>query len=118
MVWNKLLIVTGTSKFSKGATDKAKYKKCGAVIKCTGGSTSGKLRHLKSIHSIDKYRSIQLDVSGNTQSVSSSKLFKSACFQSTLHCFVKKKTREEIIAKLVTVDGFPPRTGCTSEFIC
>ena len=53
---------------SEGVTDEAKYKNCAAVIKCTGGSTSGLLRHLNSIHSIEKPTSIQSDVSSNTQS--------------------------------------------------
>ena len=40
----------GISKSSKGVTDEAKCKMCAALIKCTGGSTSGLLRHLKSKH--------------------------------------------------------------------
>ena len=31
---------------------------------------------------------------------------------------MNKKTREEIVAKLVDVDGFPPSAICKSEFIC
>ena len=31
---------------------------------------------------------------------------------------MNKKTREEIVAKLVAVDGFPPSVVCKSEFIC
>ena len=60
----------------------------------------------------------QTDVSSNTQSASSIKRFKSACSQATLHNFANKKTREEIVAKLVAVDGFPPSAVCKSEFIC
>ena len=47
---------------SKGVTDEAKCKNCAAEIKCTGGSTTGLLRHLKSKHSIEKPSSTQLDV--------------------------------------------------------
>ena len=67
----------GISMSSKGVTDEAKCKKCAAVIKCTGGSTSGLLRHLKSKHSIEKPSPTQSDVSSETQSSSSSKRFKS-----------------------------------------
>ena len=37
----------GISMSSKGVADEAKCKNCAAVIKCTGGSTSDLLRHLK-----------------------------------------------------------------------
>ena len=46
-------------KSSKGVTDEEKCKNCAAVIKCTGGSTSSLLRHLKSKHSIEKPSSTQ-----------------------------------------------------------
>ena len=104
----------GISKSSKGATDEVKCKNCAAAIKCTGGTTSGLLRHLRSKHSIEKPCSTQSDVSSNTQSASSTKCFKSAYSLATLHSFMNKKTREEIIAKLVTVDGFTPSAICKS----
>ena len=56
----------GISKSFKGATDEAKSKNCAAVIKCTGGSTSGLHQHLESKHSIEKPSSTQSDVSRNT----------------------------------------------------
>ena len=31
---------------------------------------------------------------------------------------MNKKTREEIVAKFVAVDGFPPSAICKSESIC
>ena len=31
---------------------------------------------------------------------------------------MNKKIREEIVAKLAAVDGFPPSAVCKSEFIC
>ena len=88
------------------------------VIKCTGGSTSGLLRHLKSKHSIEKLSSTQSYVSSNTQSASSTERSKSTYSQTTLHSFMNKKTIEEIVAKLVAVDGFPPSAVGKSEFIC
>ena len=91
----------GISKSSKGVTDEVKFKNCSAVIKCTGESTSGLLRHLKSKHSIEKPSSTQSDVSSDTQSASSTKCFVSDYSQATLHSFMNKITREEIIAKLV-----------------
>ena len=58
------------------------------------------------------------DVSSDTQSASSTIRFKSVYSQATLHSFMNKKTREEIVAKLVAVDGFPPNAVCKSKFIC
>ena len=88
---------------SKGVTDEAKCINCAAVIKCTGDSTSGLLRHPKCKHSMEKQTSTQSDVSSNTQSASTTKRFKSAYLQTTLHSFMNKKTREDVV-----VDGFPP----------
>ena len=51
-------------------------------------STSGLLLHVKSEHSMEKPNSTQSDVSSNTQSASSTKRFKSACSQATLHNFM------------------------------
>ena len=101
----------------KGISDEAKCKKCAAIIKCTGGSTSGLLRHLKSKHSIEKPSPTQSADSSETQSGSSSKRFKSACSQPTLQSFMKKNTREEMVAKLIALDGFPPSAVSKSEFI-
>ena len=75
------------------------------------------LRHLKSKHSKENPSSTQSDVSSNTQSASSTKRFKSTYSQATLHSLMNKKTREEIVTKLVAVDGFPPSAVCKSEFI-
>ena len=108
----------GISKSSNGVTDKAKCNKCAATIKCTGGSTSALFRHLKNKHSMEKPGSTQSDVSSNTQSASSTKRVKSAYSQATLHSFMNRKTREEIVAKHVAVDGSPPSVVCNSEFIC
>ena len=47
-------------------------------------------------------------MSSNTQSASSTKHFKRAYSQATLHSFMDKKTRDEIVTELVAVDGFPP----------
>ena len=44
----------------------------------------------------------------------STKRFKSGYSQATLHSFMNKKTRYEIVA----ADGFPPSAVCKSEFIC
>ena len=79
------------SKSSKGVTDETKCRNCAAVIKCTVGSTSGLFRHLRNRHSMKKPSSKQSDVSSNTQSASSTKRFKSACSQATLHCFMNNE---------------------------
>ena len=89
---------------------KQNAKNCAAVIKCTGGASKKQTFYRES--------KFDTDVSSNTQSDSSTKHFKSAFSQATLHSFMNKKTREEIVAKLVAVDGFPPSVFCKSEFIC
>ena len=73
---------------------------------------------LKSKHSVEIPSLTQSDVSSNTQSASATKRLKSAYSQATLHSFMNKKTREEIVDKLAAVDGFPPSAVCKSEFIC
>ena len=67
---------------------------------------------------MEKLSSTQSDFSNNTQSASFTKRFKSIYSQATLHIFIEKKTRDEIIANLVVVDGFPTSVVCKSEFIC
>ena len=104
----------GISKSSKGVTDEAKCINCAAAIKSTGGSTSGLIWHRKGKYSMEKPSSTQTDVSSNAQSASSTNRFKSAYSQATLHSFTNEKTREEIVAKLVAVDGFPPSAICLS----
>ena len=66
---------------------------CAAAIKCTDGSTSFLLRHLKSKHSIEKPSSTQSDVSSNVQSAGSTKRFNSAYSLVTLHSFMNMNTR-------------------------
>ena len=67
---------------------------------------------------MDKPSSTQSDVSNNTQSAISTKRLKNVYSQATLHSFMNKMNIEEIVAKLVAVDGFPPSVVCESEFIC
>ena len=75
------------------------------------------LRHPKNIHSREISGPTQTDVCSEKQSASSLKRFKSAHSQATLLSFIKKDTKEEMFAKLVAVDGFPPSAICKSEFI-
>ena len=66
---------------------------------------------------MEKPSSTQSDISSNTQSASSTKRFKSAYLQATLHSFLNKENKEEIAAKLAAVDGFTSSAVCKSEFI-
>ena len=66
---------------------------------------------------MDKPSSAQSDVSSNTQSVSSTMRLKSA-YSQVMHSVMNRKTRDEIVAKIVAADGFPPCAVCKSEFIC
>ena len=85
---------------------------------CTGGSTGDMLRHLKSKHFMETPSSTQSDVSSNTQSASFTKRFTSVYSLATLHSFMNKRIRVEIVARLFAVYGFPPSAVCKSEFIC
>ena len=71
-----------------------------AVIKCTFGPTSGLLQQLKSKHSIEKLSSRQSDVSSNTQSASSTKRFKIAYSQATLHSVMNKRLEKKLLLNL------------------
>ena len=66
---------------------------------------------------MEKPSSTQSDVSSHTQIASSTKRFKSAYPQTTLHSFMNRKNKK-IVAKLVAVDDFPPSAVCENEFIC
>ena len=89
----------GISKTYKGVTDEVKYKDCAAVIKCTGGLTSGLLRHLKTKKiSNETPSSTRSDVTSDTQSSSSTKHFRRDNSQATQHSFMNKKNIEEIVA--------------------
>ena len=67
---------------------------------------------------MEKPSSTQSDVSSNIQSASSTKRFKSAYSQATLHSFMNKMTRVGIVVERVAVDRFPPSAVCSSEFVC
>ena len=107
-------IERGISKSSKGVTDEAKYKNCATVIKLTGCSIRGLLRHPKSKHSIVKPSSTQSDISGSTQSASCKKRFKSAYSQATLHSFMNKKAR---CCRLFSVHGLSVKPSAI-DFVC
>ena len=64
----------------------------------------------KSKHSIEK--------ASSTQSANSTKRFKSAYYQATLHSFMIENTTVEIVAKHVAVNRFLPSAVCKSEFSC
>ena len=99
----------GISKSSKGVSDEAKCKNCAAVIKCTGGLTSGFLWHLKSKHSIEKPSSTQSGVPSNTQSANSTKRFKSAYSQATLRAnSMNKRLEKTSLIKLLLQMVFLP----------
>ena len=55
----------------------------------------------------EKPSPIQSNVFSNKQSASSSKRFKNAYSQPTLNSSVKKKTAEEMVAKVLAVGSFP-----------
>ena len=91
----------GISKSSKGVTDETKCKNCASVIECTGGSISGMPRHRKSKHYIEKPSSTRSDVSGNTQSASSTKRIKSVHSQAALHRFMIRRLEKKSLLDLL-----------------
>lgn len=95
--------------------ESATCKECKTQIKCRGWSTSGLIRHLQNKHKIDK------PVASNAKRIIEENAATSNKRQSqqTLSSFFtkQKETCEEIIAKLVTLDGISINSITKSEFI-
>lgn len=101
--------------------ESAKCKKCNAKIMCRGWSTSGLLRHLKNKHAIEKppeYTAKRFaDDGGDSGESSVSSDNKRKPSQTKITSFLKQDTREQIVSKLVAVDGFSVNAITNSSFI-
>ena len=96
--------------FIKLDSDSARCKQCNKVLKCKGFSTSGLIRHLTHVHktSTPQKRKVELDCSESS---------KKPCARPITELLVKKETCQEIISKLVAVDGFTINGVTRSDFI-
>jgi hypothetical protein len=105
--------------FDKLNANFAMCKKCGNDINCKGGSTSGLKRHLSSIHAII----IQTKQSVDGESSSSSSKRKKNTAESgasssqPIFKFMKRQSLQEIVSRLVTIDGFTVHGITKSAFI-
>lgn len=116
--------------FDKVNRDIAKCKKCNGSISCKGSSTGGMIKHLSGRHNIE----ISTRGSKSSPQPSSSKKRKpeqSDTPSSSLSTVglgietggilkfvnVKRQTIDEVLAKLVTLDGFSIHAIEKSEFI-
>ena len=93
--------------FDKSGNGTAKCKKCSAMIKYQGVSTSGLRRHL---HKHD----VMLESSNSS---SSSKQQKIGWTQEKLGFDRETKSLQEIVARLVAVDGISIHALCKSEYL-
>ncbi|GFX27132.1 BED-type domain-containing protein [Trichonephila clavipes] len=99
--------------------------KCSNILKCRGWSTSGLLRHLQIQHNISKATQSVSSGSQNTE-ITKRKIDSDNDIRITseqkkplLSYFLKEKeeTLEEIVSKLVCVDGFTVNAITKSNFI-
>ena len=103
--------------FEDEGNEHAKCKVCKKVLSTSGGSTSGLVRHLKSIHDICSTITSKSSVTSTTMpstSSSSSSVLPSAVTPKTIQSpqgmlmnFDKKETTQEKVARLVAEDGMP-----------
>lgn len=91
--------------------ESAKCNKCSAIIQCKGKSTSGLIRHLKNAHKFDE-ETMKRPSTTELENVNKKKYV-----QHKIDVFLVKETREEIVAKLASVDGLSAYTIANSKFI-
>ncbi|XP_063841155.1 uncharacterized protein LOC135089507 [Scylla paramamosain] len=96
--------------------ESSRCKKCHAVIKCRGWSTSGMIRHLKSKHSIEKTENLKRP-SDRSHDKDTSEVKRNSVQQKMTDFLKKEETKEEIVGKLAAVDGFSINAIAKSEFI-
>ena len=87
--------------FLRQTKETAECKKCNKTLKCIGGSTSSLSAHIINVHGI------------NISEESDSALKK----QKTLTGFIKRKSIEEEISRLASVDGLSFQCIAKSTFI-
>lgn len=97
--------------FEKGGSKGAKCKLCKKIIKCEGGSTSGMISHLKLVHQMLIKTNKPDDDDGACTSALAIKKKKS------ISNYFQRETLEEILSKLVALDGFSFYSITNSVFI-
>lgn len=97
--------------FKNKSTENAVCSLCSKIISCKGRSTSGLLRHLKSLHKTAWEKEVR---EREHQEELPLKIRKT---QPTLYSFQDKKDLCTTVAKLPSVDGFSIRSITRSEYI-
>lgn len=101
--------------FEKVDRDHAKCKICGKPIGCKGSSTSSLSKHLKQKHAIEITK--QSRPEEPSPPISAAKKLKTSPEQPSLFKYVKRESLCEIIAKMVSLDGFSVKAVTNSSFI-
>jgi hypothetical protein len=110
--------------FEKMGSERAKCKECNSPISCKGSSTGGMIKHLKGKHNIEirpktntntpqpskKRKSVENNASSSSSSAPTSA-------DTGMFKFVKRQSMNEILARLVALDGFSVNAIAKSEFI-
>ncbi len=87
--------------YTKSSSDEAKCNKCDKTLKCAGSSTSGLSFHIKNVHHVDLSEDAEIE----------------AKRQKPLNFFIVRKSMEEEISKMATIDGFSFKRIANSNFI-
>jgi len=95
----------------KDSNKEAICKLCKKSIKCDGGSTSGMISHLKLVHKILIKKAADNDAGPST----SASTFKKD--KILISSYLQRETLEEIVSRLIALDGFSYYGVTNSSFI-
>jgi len=88
-------------------------KKCNKSLKCNGGSTSGMISQLKLVHNISIKRTNAANDDADPSASSSA--FKRT--KGSITSYSERESLEEIVSRLITLDGFSYYGVRNSSFI-
>ena len=92
--------------FIRQTRETAECKKCNKTLNCIGGSTSSLSAHIKNVHCINISEDFSLEESDSALKK-----------QKTLTGFIQRKSIEEEISRLASVDGLSFQCITKSTFI-
>ena len=92
--------------FLRQTKENAECKKCSKTLKCIGCSTSSLSAHIKNVHGINISEDFSLEESDSALKK-----------QKTLTRFIQRKSIEEEISRLASVDGLSFQCIAKSTFI-
>lgn len=107
--------------FDKKANEKAEcnYNKCGTQLSYKGGSTGSLIKHLRMVHKLNEEfpvnkRSVS-ESSGSKEDVNVQDPKRKT--QQPITSFLKRQSMQEMIAKMLAIDGFSANSIRGSEYI-